>query len=88
MPNAAALARHALGLDSQRTSYRNRYYCHPGTLEHAEWMRMVENGDAELGLNYSGRSTDMFALTRKGAQAALRPGESLDPEDFPPLEAA
>jgi hypothetical protein len=28
-------------------------------------------------------SDSLFALTEGGARAALRPGEELDPEDFP-----
>ena len=32
--------------------------------------------------------TAIFALTHKGAMAALEPGEILCPEDFPPEDAA
>lgn len=82
---ATALARHALGLDGKRTkSHRNYFVTCEGASDYAEWMRMVEIGDAvrydkrdKFGGDY------LFKLTVKGARAVLRPAESLDNEDFP-----
>lgn len=80
---ATDLARHALGLDgSRKRSYRNRYIVSPGTSQHATWMAMVESGDAAI-FRHAVPPNDLFQLTRAGAEAVLRPGESLDPEDFP-----
>lgn len=71
------LARHALGLDGQRTvSFRNRFVAGPGHTDYPEWMAMATTGHAR-------RRDDFFWLTRQGAELALRPGERLDPEDFP-----
>jgi hypothetical protein len=80
------LARHALGLTDGRTrSYRNAFVCGKSHPDFADWKRMVRKG---LASGRSGKAMfggdDVFWLTRKGAQAALGPGESLDPEDFPP----
>lgn len=82
-PRQIELARHALGLDGWgKRTYRNRYLVAPGASLHAEWLRMVENGHAVRHVQ-PGRSTDMFMLTRAGAEAAIRPGELLDEADWP-----
>lgn len=79
------LARHALGLpNTRRQSYRNSYYAVPGSPTHAEWLAMIAAGDAAFAPFIEGRTASTgFCLTRQGAEAALAPGESLDPEDFP-----
>ena len=83
-PEQLKLARHALGLDYKKVSYRNRYYTIGRGQEHKEWLAMVEKGYAieDSVLPDSTR----FELTRKGAEAALLPGETLCPEDFPPTD--
>ncbi len=79
------LARHALGLTSRPKSYRNRYFCTPGGGAHAEWMQMVSAGLAGTdGPDGSEEGLTFFWLTRRGAEAALMPGEKLCAEDFPP----
>lgn len=80
------LARHALGFDGVRKqSYRNRFVAGEAHPDYAAWMRMVEIGDAARGNTKPHLSGNgyLFWLTHKGAQAVLRTGESLDPEDFP-----
>lgn len=81
------LARHALGLDGRRkVTYRNHYVTGPGpgSDDHEQWTAMVEAGLARRrrGSELTG-GDDRFSLTVEGARAALRPGERLDPEDFP-----
>lgn len=74
------LARHALGLpNDRRQSYRNRFLAGG---EHAEWRAMEAAGLAEADTT-GGKGMTWFWLTREGAEAALEPGESLCPEDFP-----
>lgn len=80
------LARHALGLDrNHATSYRNYFVCGAGHQDYDAWKQMVADGDAVrfdgAKLHFAG--DDLFKLTRKGAEAVLRQGESLDSEDFP-----
>ena len=78
------LARHALGLPNFRgRSYRNRFVVSyaPGRTYPA-WDRMVDKGWAEQSARVIG-GTCWFWLTREGAELALDPGETLDPEDFP-----
>lgn len=82
-PHQIALARSALGLPNSRNrSYRNTYVAPicPGPYD--DWMRMVDNGDAERA-RVSHQGTMRFWLTPKGAKAALQEGERLCPEDFP-----
>jgi hypothetical protein len=79
------IARHALGLDGKRTrSYRNYYTTPPDCPDHAEWMKLVADGDAEC---FDKRAImggcDLFKLTFQGARKALLPAETLDHEDFP-----
>lgn len=88
-PRQIELARHALGLTQQRRkSYRNRFMAGPGHADYDEWLAMVTNGDADrVGAESVplGGDDDIFYLTPSGAQAALREGEELDPEDFPEI---
>lgn len=81
------LARHALGLDGVRKqSYRNRFVAGEAHPDYEAWMRMVEVGDArreECDGFLGDEKAYLFSLTGKGAQAVLRSGERLDPEDFP-----
>jgi hypothetical protein len=78
-PDQRELARHALGLGSgQRRSYRNRFHT---SASHPQWVAMVEAGEAQVEHS---QPHSVFSLTRQGAEAALEPGESLCPEDFPP----
>lgn len=75
------LARHALGLPHRRrVSWRNHWV---GDTHHA-WEDLVARGLATVR-----RSVDInggmhtYRLTRAGAEAALLPGERLDPDHFP-----
>lgn len=83
-PEQIELARHALGLTRQKQSYRNYFCAGPDHSDHAEWMKMVSEGDAivrgdTLGMR---RGDNLFHVTRAGAEKALQPGETLDPEDW------
>lgn len=83
-PSQKRLARHALGFDQGvKQSYRNRYFAAPGTEPDREWIRMCKAGMARRSRMSAGESSRFFYLTPAGAAAALRPGESLCPEDFP-----
>lgn len=78
------LARHALGLPNKsRLSYRNRFVAGPGNGQYEDWVAMVGAGHAGRFVDASFGGSTLFYLTRAGATAALRPGESLCPEDFP-----
>ena len=82
-PDQRKLARHALGLDNpdaKGQSYRNRYYASVGHPAWDNWHAMVGAGSANAD---DQSTTTLFSLTRAGAIAALDPGETLDPEDFP-----
>src|SRR5579872_5970530 len=81
------LARHALGLPNKmRMSYRNRFVAGDGHDDHADWMQMVAEGNAEMcdrsRIPFGG--DDLFWLTEAGARQALNPREKLDREDFTP----
>lgn len=81
-----ALARHALGLSERRNvSYRNHFVTGLGSADYDEWEAMVKAGDANwrAGTPLSG-GDPVFFLTRAGAEKALRPGDTLDPADWPP----
>lgn len=82
---AQSLARHALGLCQGRTtSYRNYFTAGEHHSDYAEWMRMVGAGDAvRIDKRHLFGGDWLFKLTPKGATAALRSGERLDPHDFP-----
>ena len=82
------LARHALGLPNARgQSYRNHFaatYRPGGDYDH--WAEMEAAGHAERARVLTGkgdRKMARFWLTEAGARAALDPGETLCPEDFP-----
>ena len=78
------LARHALGLPNfRRVSFRNRYaVTYAPTQDFEAWEAMAGAGMAQS--SRPGQSGLMiFWLTREGAEAALEPGETLCPEDFP-----
>jgi len=82
-PTQIELARSALGLPNRRrTSYRNRFVAGVGRPDYADWLAMSDAGLAKRFSTALYGGDDLFMLTRKGAEAALRPGESLDPEDF------
>ncbi|MDE5451293.1 hypothetical protein GWE18_00180 [Bradyrhizobium sp. CSA112] len=81
-PSQRKMARHALGLDGERKrSYRNRYFTSIDTPSEDEWNDMCRRGLAER--EKGGGKMVHFYLTDEGANAALDPGEILDPEDFP-----
>lgn len=79
-PAQKTLARHALGLpNGRKRSYRNRYFT-SGT--NKERQAMIKAGEAD-GVIEIREPRSMYWLTVKGAKAALEPGETLCPEDFP-----
>lgn len=84
-PEELDLARHALGLSLRnRRSYRNRYVG-----EELTWREMAAMGAARVREARDSELTGgmpFFWLTHDGAKAALRPGESLDAEDFPNVD--
>lgn len=85
-PTQKRLARHALGFSNtdrpnHRQSYRNRYCTGRHTLWESEWELMARAGLATMTERTG--SFSYFRLTRAGAEAALRKGETLCPEDFP-----
>jgi hypothetical protein len=83
-PAERKLARHALGLPNARNrSYRNRYVCSYAPGAYDQWHDMLEAGLADADIIRGGLRQRRFWLTREGAEAALDPGETLCPEDFP-----
>ncbi|WP_102867855.1 hypothetical protein [Pseudovibrio exalbescens] len=83
-PEQRKLARHALGLDRSKKTYRNRFITPPRGPEYAEWIQMVDNGFAWRRPGVERECAyDMFGMTLTGALAVLEPGESLCQEDFP-----
>ena len=87
LPSQLALARHALGLpNKRRVSYRNRYCLYGKGEPWLAWMGLVSKGlatyDDDGVITVNGPRL-FFSLTRKGAEAALKRGERLCPEDFP-----
>lgn len=85
-PKQRDLARRALGLDNpiaRGRSYRNRYIALIGSDAWREWVDMAQNGEAGEDILAIGGVSQWFSLTRKGANAATNPGESLDAKDFP-----
>ncbi|ABN78396.1 hypothetical protein Rsph17029_3300 [Rhodobacter sphaeroides ATCC 17029] len=84
-PRQIELARHALGLPNRRgQSYRNHFVTGPGAADYDEWEAMVADGLAKKHRASALSGGDpVFILTPKGATAALKRGERLDPEDFP-----
>ena len=87
-PRQIELARHALGLVRHKPSFRNHFVAGDNHSDFADWEEMVRNGDAKKSdgskLKLSGGS-HCYWLVRSGAEKALREGESLCPEDFPPV---
>jgi hypothetical protein len=79
------LARHALGLRPTRLmTYRNNFVAGPGHADYPDWEAMVAAGFAVKRQNKMLPPGDvMFHLTRAGAELALRPGDVLNPEDWP-----
>ncbi|ORE90698.1 hypothetical protein ATO13_22301 [Stappia sp. 22II-S9-Z10] len=93
-PAQERLARHALGLpnstgrstrNADDVTMRGGVSWGLAALRYDEWVRMREAGLAEI-IPSAKRTT--FSLTRSGALAALEPGETLNPEDFPMEEQA
>ena len=78
------LARHALGLPNDKdVSYRNYFTAGPGHPDFDDWQAMAATGSAwTQGPNDYLRGDYVFWLTLAGASKALRPGETIDPEDF------
>lgn len=83
-PYQTELARHALGLNRQRVSYRNYFVAGPGHVDYAQWMDMVEKSVATRRPGGLGTCAGdfIFSLTRAGAEAVTRPGEKLDLEHW------
>lgn len=82
------LLRHALGLSNRSVSYRRAFVAGPGHVDHPAWLKMTDAGDAERRIAPAGYGgSDVFIVTRQGAERALRRGELLDLEDFPPLRS-
>lgn len=83
-PRQIELARHALGLRATRLiSHRNHFCAGPSHPDYDDWMRMVAAGYAMRRENEHLPAGDvMFHLTRAGAEAALLPGDVLNPEDW------
>jgi hypothetical protein len=79
------LARHALGLRPTRlVTYRNHFCAGPDHADFADWEAMVAAGFAVKRESKVLPPGDvMFHLTRAGAELALRPGDVLNPEDWP-----
>jgi hypothetical protein len=78
------MARHALGLDGSRKSYRNRYFAPHNSEALKAWHDLAVKGLAETGGTRAPAGSPVFCcLTRRGAEAVLEPGETLCPEDFP-----
>lgn len=78
-------ARHALGLGlggRRRVSDRNHFVCDT----HPTWEGLVARGLATVRRSSEPNGVHTYRLTRAGAEAALAPGERLDPEDFPARE--
>ena len=84
-PHQIELARHALGLKAATLiSYRNHFCAGPAHPDYGDWMQMVAAGDAIRRESKVLPPGDvMFHLTRAGAEAALLPGDILNPEDWP-----
>lgn len=83
-PKQIELARHALGLSRTRhTSYRNHFVTGPGSSDYDDWVMMADDGYAVRRPYPLAAGDFLFNLTKKGADAALGPGDKLDREDFP-----
>ncbi len=74
------LARHALGLPNRgRRSHRNHFV----VATDPTFESLVARDLATVRRSAEPNGPHTYRLTRAGAEAALRPGETLDPEDFP-----
>ena len=85
-PSQRSLARHALGLPTDRMrSYRNRYIAGNEHPAYPDWVKMVQAKYAGMqnARDYPLGRNRLFYLTHAGALLALDPGELLDREDFP-----
>lgn len=83
-PKQIELARHALGLSRNKTSFRNHFVAGAGHSDFADWQEMVLAGDAKVQEQPKGLGgQSCFWMTPRGAKKAIRKGESLCPEDFP-----
>lgn len=72
-------ARAALGLPNRRRrARRNHMVC----LAHFDWECMVRDGLATVRRPTDPDGLCVYRLTHAGAEAALDPGERLDPENF------
>ena len=89
-PQQIELARHALGLPNERhCSYRNYFTAGKDHPDFPDWIAMVADGNARRRISSRmAGGDDVFWLTLEGATFALRPRETLDPEDFPALTSA
>lgn len=81
-PRQIALARHALGLTAScLVSHRNVFVAGPAHPDYGSWANMVAWGWATRHESQHLPPGDvLFHLTRAGAEAALLPGDRLDPE--------
>ncbi len=87
-PQQTALARAALGLPNpRRRSYRNHFVCRPRDPALDDWSEMVAAGFASCRSGSAEAGPATFVLTRAGADRALKPGEFIEPNDFPPIGA-
>ena len=86
-PRQRELARHALGFHMPRVrqSYRNRFVAMPNHRDWKDWNKMAEREEAITRPAKKGRMSGAteFALTVAAARSVLKPGESLNPVDFP-----
>lgn len=83
-PAQRNLARQALGLGLRWSrSGRNVFVAPHASPAVGEWREMVAAGEAVQ--REPGGPFARFELTRAGAELALDPGESLNPEHFPPI---
>lgn len=79
-PRQREIARHMLGLkDGNRKSYRNRFVADIGHHDYEVLIEMLLAG------YLTAHDERYWHLTRVAAESVLRPGETLDPEDFPSL---
>lgn len=78
-------ARHALGLNRvNKHSYRNYFVTGEGSVDYEPWLALAAVGLAARRTKPQGLAgDDVFYCTRRLAEAVQRPGESLDPSDFP-----
>ncbi len=84
-PEERVRARAALGLPNRRRQpTRNHMVC----IEHFDWERLVRDGLATVRRPTEPDGLCTYRLTSAGAEAALDPGERIDPRVFPEKEEA